>query len=129
MALPLRMLKTLQMDRSQKIGLGFLFAIVTVDIVFDILRTVYTASSYLSNFPDHNDVWALCEPTNALMVCALPSYRGLLWRRGSKSSTSYQGMARSGFTDRQRLHDPVKMDDLSSYSLYSRSEVRGQGLG
>lgn len=119
MALPLGMLRSLHMARSQKIGLAAIFTIVVIDIVFDILRTVYTASAYLSQFPDANAVWALCEPSVAVMVCALPSYRGLLSRHNRGSSTLYGNSDREALKRGHELRRATVMDDLSAYSLHS----------
>ena len=41
MALPLWMLKTLQIRTFQKIGLALLVLVATVDVVLDILRMIY----------------------------------------------------------------------------------------
>lgn len=111
------------MARSQKVGLTAIFAIVAIDIVFDILRTVYTASSYLSQFPDANAVWALCEPAIAVMICALPSYRGLLPRQSPTSSTPYGGSDREALKRRHELRIATEMDNLSAYSLHSGTEA------
>ena len=89
-ALPIVMLRRLQISMVHKIGLGFVFFLVAVDIVFDLLRTVYTLDADASSFPDANTVWALCEPTIAVMICALPSYRSLLPKRSKPSPQSYE---------------------------------------
>ena len=54
MILPLTMLRTLKVTRAQKLGLAGVFLVALIDIVVDILRTI------------------------AVIVCALPCYRGLL---------------------------------------------------
>jgi len=83
------MLRSMLTRTSQKVGLAFVFGLVGIDIVFDILRTVYTASLDLANFPDKNTLWVILEPTIAVVVCALPCYRGFLsWNTGSLVSMS-----------------------------------------
>lgn len=116
------MLKSLQMVRSQKIGLTAIFAIVAIDIVFDILQTVYTVSSYLSQFPDANAVWALCELTSAVMVCVLPSYRALLSKQHRQSLALYEESDREALKRRHGFCRATEMDDLSAYSLHSGTE-------
>jgi hypothetical protein len=78
------MLKSMLMSRRQKTGLGIVFALVLVTIAFDILRTVFTLKMR-TDFQDENAVWALMEPTVAVIICALPVYRGLLSWDVSKS--------------------------------------------
>lgn len=121
------MLRSLKMARSEKVALGALFSIVIIDIVFDILRTVYTASSQLSQFQDANAVWTLCEPTIAVMVCALPSYRGLLARKKSpKFLVPYEGSDRQALHQKQAGREVTEMNDLSAYSLHSTPAEAGR---
>jgi hypothetical protein len=82
------MLRPLQMQKSQKIGLAVVFGLVAIDIAFDVTRTVYTVDAYLSNFPDQNAIWAILEPTIAVIVCSLPCYRGLVARKDTPGSTT-----------------------------------------
>jgi hypothetical protein len=117
------MLKSLQIPKAQKLGLAAIFIIVVIDIVFDILRSVYTASSYLSNFPDANAVWALCEPTIAVMICTLPSYR-VLFSKQHRFSKPSQSSDRVLLNYRQGFHRQTEMDDLSSHQLNPGSEIR-----
>ncbi|KAF7933280.1 hypothetical protein BELL_0342g00090 [Botrytis elliptica] len=128
MTLPLGMLRAMHMPTSRKLGVAAIAGLVIIDILFDVLRTIYTVGSYTSSFPNANAVWALCEPTIAVMVCALPPYRTLLFRKKIDPSTSYQGMhgtrstrkTKSGNTSR-----PHEMDDMSAYSLASTRSVLG----
>ncbi len=83
------MLKSMRLRTSQKLGIALVFALVTIDILLDILRTVYTASLNFATFPDHNILWVLLEPTIAVMVCALPCYRGLLSKKPTRSSVPW----------------------------------------
>ncbi|APA13286.1 hypothetical protein sscle_10g080560 [Sclerotinia sclerotiorum 1980 UF-70] len=128
MTLPLGMLRAMKMSRSRKLGLAAIAALVVIDIVFDILRTIYTVGSYESTFPNANAVWALCEPTIAVMVCALPTYRTLLFRKTPEPSTSYQGMRGTRSTRKNNIRNtstPHEMDDISAYSLASTQSVLG----
>ena len=70
------------MRTSQKIGLSFIFGLVAFDIIFDVLRVIYTLKSDLAGLPDQNVLWVAFVPLIAVIVCALPSYGGFLrWRR------------------------------------------------
>ena len=78
MILPIAMIKSLHMGFTQKIGLAVVFALVLVIVAMDILRTVYTLAMDLTEGQDANALWGILEPTIAVIVCALPCYRGLL---------------------------------------------------
>ncbi|KAK6593133.1 hypothetical protein ACHAPC_004623 [Botrytis cinerea] len=96
MALPLWMLKGLQMKTGQKIGLAVIFLIATIDVVFDILRTIYTVDGGAIAL---DTLWDILEPTITVMISALPSYRTLFGDR-RKKSTSYKTLDHSGNTRR-----------------------------
>lgn len=78
MILPIAMIRSLHMGFTQKIGLAVVFALVLVIVAMDILRTVYTLAMDLTEGQDANALWGILEPTIAVIVCALPCYRGLL---------------------------------------------------
>ncbi|KAM0130951.1 hypothetical protein ACHAQE_005252 [Botrytis cinerea] len=128
MLLPLGMLRAMHMPTSRKLGVAAIAGLVVIDILFDVLRTIYTVGSYTSSFPNANAVWALCEPTIAVMVCALPPYRTLLFRKKIEPSTSYQGMHGTRSTRKTKSRNtstPHEMDDMSAYSLASTRSVLG----
>lgn len=76
----------LTLKTSQRIGLMVIFALVLVDITFDVVRTIYALDAYLSLRTNLNGVWSICEPTIAVIVCALPHYRSVLCRRERHNS-------------------------------------------
>ncbi|KAL5114927.1 hypothetical protein ACEQ8H_007174 [Pleosporales sp. CAS-2024a] len=78
MILPTAMLTRLHMGAVHKIGLAAVFALVLVIVAMDILRTVYTLDMDLKQGQDANALWGSLEPTMAVIVCALPCYRGFL---------------------------------------------------
>ncbi|PVH94103.1 hypothetical protein DM02DRAFT_540184 [Periconia macrospinosa] len=78
MILPISILRSLKMGIKQKLGLSFVFALVLIIVVLDILRTVYTLDQNLKEGQDANALWGVLEPSIAVIVCALPCYRGLL---------------------------------------------------
>lgn len=82
MVLPCAMLKGSLMRTSQKLELAFVFSLVLLTISFTIVRTVFAMQSQ-SSTQDHV-VFGIMEPQVAVIVCALPCYRGILL--GSLSS-------------------------------------------
>ena len=84
------MLRGLQMPRSRKIGLAALFLIAITDVVFDITRTVYTVDGGAVAL---DTIWDILEPTIAVIISALPTYKALLGPAKRKKNTSYQNLA------------------------------------
>lgn len=84
-ALPLAMLKPLLMRTSQKIELAIIFSLGGINMLLTILRTVYSLDVVLAKFPDQNLLWCFLQATVAVIVCALPCYRGILKRNKSDS--------------------------------------------
>ena len=132
------MIKSLQMGIKQKLGLGAVFALVLVIVAMDILRTYYTLEMDLTEGQDRNALWGVLEPTIAVIVCALPCYRGVLrlhtgsgkddgfwsfgqssaWSRLFKSSTSVSGSAR--YNEKEGI---VTRDSSKEGSFRSGSQV------
>jgi len=75
MALPLWMIYQLKLRTSHKIGLAFVFTLAFVDIVFDILRTIYTVNGGALAL---DTLWDILEPTIAVIISCLPTYTVLL---------------------------------------------------
>lgn len=106
----------LALRRSQKVGLMVIFALVLIDIVFDIVRTVYALDTYLSLKTNLNGVWTVCEPIIAVMVCAMPHYRSILCPKGRNAATADQ----AGFSATWPSHSsvvPLEMNDAGFSSL------------
>lgn len=101
MALPIAMLRTLQMRTREKIGLAVIFALVLIEVAFTILRVVFTVSHAFGKVPDLNTLWSTLDPIIAVMVCTLPCYRNLLSfdRRKSISRTPEISFGSSKFTN------------------------------
>ena len=79
MVLPIYMLRSIQIPFRQKIGLGIIFGLGTIIIMFEILR-------FLEFLPatDGGDsltmpvLWSVLETNVAIVVSCLPIYRTLL---------------------------------------------------
>ena len=114
MALPLAMLRGLQMLTTTKIGLAGVFSLASFIIAFDILRTV--ESLLASNIVGFNALWTNLECSIAVLVSALPSFVTLI----SSKKDRYHG--RRGSPDRPRslaISDSARpyLNDSSSGKL------------
>ena len=90
MALPLWMLKGLQMPTRKKLGLAAIFLVATSDIIIDIIRTVYSINGRPVAL---NAMWDILEPSIAVIVSALPTYKALLGNSNRRKETSsYQNL-------------------------------------
>ena len=92
-ALPLAMLRDLRVRPTQKWALVAVFVLALIDVVFDVLRTVYAVQGTAVAL---HTLWDILEPTIGVMVCALPAYRALLsWERTSGSRDQQRRSAKS----------------------------------
>ena len=98
-ALPLAMLRPLLMRTSQKLELAIIFCLVIVNMVMTILRTAYSINVNLAKFPDQNILWCFLQPTVAVIVCALPCYRGILSRKKADPLRNNLSTSESEFAD------------------------------
>ena len=96
MALPLWMLKGLRISRAQKIGLAAIFLIAFIDILFDILRTIYTVNGGAVGLDTTFDI---LEPSIAVIVSTLPTYRALVMtRRRTETGSSFGNVKTSNIS-------------------------------
>ena len=121
----------MKMATPAKLGLAALFLIVTVIMLFDILRTAYSVNAYLLTFPDLLVIWSLCEPSAAVIVCALPIYKGILplclgKPKSSKYPSSYRMISsaesRRAIARAYRTHTPGD-------GKFERRELESWGIG
>lgn len=78
--LPLFMIKGLNMPITRKLGLAGLFTLATIDVIFDILRTIYSTRGAGWT------IWDMLEPTIAVIVSSLPTYRALFGTERKRST-------------------------------------------
>ena len=83
MALPLVMLKGLQMRFQAKLGLAGVFCCAFIIIAFDILRTAETLTNDFS--PGSTALWTNLESAIAVIVSCLPSFATLLRSKDKKA--------------------------------------------
>ena len=120
-ALPISMLRKLSLRRSQKYGLAAIFGIVAVDIFFNCLRTAYSVDLGLASSTNLTAVWTLCEPTIAVIACALPSYRTLLSSPPKPRGPSYEEMR---FRGARMGQSPQKM--RSHYDIIELGSINNE---
>ena len=82
MALPLTMLRGLQMRTPAKIGLVGVFGCAFITIAFDILRAVETDTR--GGIPGSTALWTNLESAIAVIVSCLPSLTALFNRPNSR---------------------------------------------
>ena len=89
MALPLRMLWGLQLPINKKIGLSSIFLLTTIDIIFDIVRTVFnTRQGAVAPYT----VFDAMVVSIAVMVSALPTYHGLFVSSRKRDTKPYTNL-------------------------------------
>lgn len=115
MTLPLCMIRTLHMRLREKFGLAFIFAIVLVEVIFTILRVVFSVTTAYSKVPMHNTLWASLDPIIAVMVCTLPCYRSCLSfdRARSIIRTPNISLTSSGLMNLMGVSSPGEKEPLS----------------
>ncbi|KAF2732953.1 hypothetical protein EJ04DRAFT_440109 [Polyplosphaeria fusca] len=79
-AIPMIMIRNLRMQAAQKIGLVVVFGVVLINILMEILRTIYSLSGPLNAFP-HHLFWVFLQSSTAVVVCGLPCFGVLLPRK------------------------------------------------
>lgn len=128
MALPISMLGPLRMKKREKIGLAFIFALVLIDVAFDILRVVFTVSSALSRFPDQNVLWNNLDALIAVLVCTLPCYRGLLSRSSPRplTDTTYFAFGSSRLANLFNSTSSGQKSSMKSSTVVELSNIHEQ---
>ena len=139
MALPLYMLKGLQMPTSRKVGLGCLFCLAFVVIAVDIIRTVITIDGSPVTL---GTVLDFLEPQLAVIISCLPTYRSLFSTVRKREAKRYKhipfsihdkagrnppgpgfGKTVDGSPSQQDIADPVLSDPWLSVSCAEAHEM------
>lgn len=92
------------MSTSRKVGLAAIFLLAVVDIIFDITRTIYTVDGgAVTLYP----IWDILEPTIAVIVSSLPTYKALsrVSRKKKHSSCQNLGHGANGSSDSTNTRD------------------------
>jgi len=128
MALPIVMIRNLQMRTREKIGLGVIFALVLINVAFAVLRVVFTTQSVFRKDSDMNTLWTSLDPIVAVLVCTLPCYRNLILASrtasvtrttSSFSSSQFGSMFKKSSSSRSKKGtlSNMEMDDISTKNL------------
>ena len=121
------MLKRLQMPTRRKIGLAAIFLVATSDVIIDIIRTIYSINGGPVAF---NAIWDILEPSIAVIVSALPTYKAVLGSsRKQKGTLMYANMkdSKSTVKDDTRTQETDTVNDIE-LSASTGNTSRDQSL-
>ena len=114
MALPLAMLKGLQMRTPVKVGLAGVFCCAFITIVFDILRAVKTDTD--GDVQGSTALWTNLESAVAVIVSCLPSFTALFSSKNQRND----GKNRSPYKQRSlAISDSAKLRVSAGSSVKS----------
>lgn len=120
MILPIMMIRGMFLRRARKIQIGILFGLVGVNLVTNVLRTIYTIIRDLKRFPQLNAAWVFLQITTAVIICALPCYGSLLSRKKQTTPEITYGDGYTGSASKQS--NSLKESD-SLRSLNEKGQV------
>lgn len=116
MALPLFMLKALQMRLTMKIALTGVFCVTFVTIAFDILRTIQTINN--SGAAGETPLWTNLESAVTVIVSCLPSYASLFSPKAklkaNKTHGPYNNLKNDSNSARNKNVTRVRNNELDS---------------
>lgn len=118
MALPLAMLKGLQIRTPLKIGLAGIFGCAFITIGFDILRAVQTNTK--GGVKGSTALWTNLESAVAVIVSCLPSFMALFSPKNKRND------GKNHVPYKQR---PLAMLDAAQRSMSAGSSVRSGSSG
>ena len=117
MALPLAMLKSLQMRTSAKVGLAGVFCCAFITIGFDILRAVETEKK--GDIKGSTALWTNLESAVAVIVSCLPSLAALFSPKNKHSDCKNRGLYRQRsliVSDSAKLYINIEGSVKNGYS-------------
>ena len=125
MALPLAMLKGLQMRTPVKLGLAGVFCFAIITIAFDILRTVETNTN--GGVEGSTALWTNLESAIAVIVSCLPSLIALSNPKNEQSGGRHRGPYRQrslAISNSAKLYINAKSSLKSGYSEHTPADGR-----
>ena len=110
MALPWWIIKDLNIDKSQKIGLALIFSVAIVCVAIDIVRTIEAVAQ-------NQALYTIIEINLVVIISCLPTYRALLsifQRRKSRrpSGSSAWRSLEEGGSWRREQHDSHRLKSM-----------------
>ena len=125
MALPLAMLKGLQMRTPVKLGLAGVFCFAIITIAFDILRAVETNTN--GGIQGSTALWTNLESAIAVIVSCLPSLVALFNPKNEQNGGRHGGPYRQrslAISESAELYINTRSSSKSAYS--ERTSAEGQ---
>ncbi|KAJ4985185.1 hypothetical protein SVAN01_09321 [Stagonosporopsis vannaccii] len=125
MFLPFRLTWSLQLSKTQRLGIFVLFGSGWICILFATLRVVQVGvKNGVPSTPDPKwlQMWTVIETSMAVIIGCAPAFAGIIRRRFGTADVSYDSR---GYV--KRPSDNVKMKDLASDKA-SRSKRRATRL-
>jgi len=119
-ALPLWMLRKLQMSIKQKFGFAVMFLMAAIVIFFDIARIAIGDGGGAISLAS---LWDILEPCAAVIISSLIPYRSLLRSNKQEPSSSYRNIEGSGRSD------TLGVKSTSKYELRVRSMTSESQMG
>ena len=106
MALPLGLLWNLQVSTRQKFGIGGVFSVGIMCIVFALIRVVQISAYAVGRTPDSSlyALWAIIEGAVAVVTGCLPVF-GMLLRPGRPAKAANKHTDASGGSKQKKSND------------------------
>ena len=124
MALPLWMLKNMQLPTSKKLGLASIFFLAFAIVVLDILRIALGDGGGIVSLAS---LWDVLEPSVAVIVSTLPTYRALLpspEKSSKKKVSAYEYGSNGTSESKQSWKSRIKARQLNEgYELSEDFEI------
>lgn len=127
MALPLWILRSIQLPISKKLGLASVFFLALAIVALDILRIALGDGGGIVSLAS---LWDVLEPSVAVIVSTLPTYRALLpsGEKLAKKVTTYEHGSNGISQSKQSWKSRIKgRDDNERYELSEDVEVLRPG--
>lgn len=123
MALPLFMLKNLKMRISQKAGLACLFLIAIVVVILDIFRIALGDGDGSISLAS---LWDVLEPSIAVIISTLPTYRALFVSVNNPRASSYKTIKHSFKGGEEKRYGDTSLELRSGISTLQSGVVSSE---
>ncbi|KAL8644792.1 MAG: hypothetical protein Q9210_007070 [Variospora velana] len=130
MALGLRPLQKLQINRREKVALGAMFSVGFIKILFAVVRVVKIGGMSATHVnPIWLALWSMIEASVAVVVACLPSFR-VLFAHGRRQSELQKAVSLKSVRKRHiRSHDRDATRPLEGEEPFSSTRDRISSIG
>lgn len=130
MALGLRPLQKLQINRREKLALGAMFSVGFIKILFAVVRVVKIGGVSATHVnPIWLALWSMTEASVAVVVACLPSFR-VLFAHGRRQSELQNAVSLKGVRKRHiRSHDGDAARPLEGEEASNSTRDRISNIG